>query len=222
MSMLRSMASADLLLHPIRLRIVRAFLGERALTTAELGAELGDVPHASLYRHVGLLAKAGVLQVVAERRVRAVTERTYMLRLHAAQIQPDEAAAMTPEQHLAAFMAYTAGMLADVERYLTTGAPEPLRDGASYRIGAVWLSDAELADLARDLAAVLRPRLANAPARGRRRRVIYTVVVPTPEPAPVSPKTATPGAASGSSRSAPRRASKPPASDTAARRKGRT
>ena len=36
--------------------------------------------------------------MVAERRVRAVIERTYTLRILAAQIQPDEAAAMTPEQ----------------------------------------------------------------------------------------------------------------------------
>jgi len=175
------MASAELLLHPVRLRIVQAFLGDRTLTTAQLAAELGDVPPASLYRHVAMLTKAGVLQVAAERRVRAVVERTYMLRVHAAQVQPDEAAAMSPEQHLAAFMAYAAGMLADVERYLTTGTPDPLRDGASYRVGAMWLSDAELADLARDLAAVLQPRLANPPAKGRRRRTIYNVVVPEPE-----------------------------------------
>ena len=41
--------SADLLLHPVRLRIVQAFLGERALTTTELSAELSDIPAASLY-----------------------------------------------------------------------------------------------------------------------------------------------------------------------------
>ncbi len=177
------MASADLLLHPVRLRIVQAFLGDRALTTAQLAAELGDVPHASLYRHVSLLAKAGVLHVVAERRVRAAVERTYMLRLHAAQIQPDEVAAMTPEQHLAAFMAYVAGMVADVERYLLTGTPDPVRDGAGYRIAAMWLSDAELADMGRDLQRVLLPRLANPPGPGRRRRSFYSVLVPAPEPA---------------------------------------
>ncbi|MGH9123627.1 MAG: helix-turn-helix domain-containing protein [Acidimicrobiales bacterium] len=38
------MASADLLLHPVRLRIIKAFLGDRALTTAQLAAELDDVP----------------------------------------------------------------------------------------------------------------------------------------------------------------------------------
>ncbi len=175
------MASADLLLHPVRLRIVQAFLGDRALTTAQLAEELGDVPPASLYRHVAMLTKAGVLQVAAERPVRAVIERTYVLRLDAAQIHPDEMAAMTPAQHLAAFMAYAAGMLADVERYLTTGTPDLLRDGARYGISAMWLTDAEYADLVRDLGSVFQPRLANEPARRRRRRTVYNVVVPTSE-----------------------------------------
>ena len=175
------MASADLLLHPVRLRIVQAFLGDRALTTSQLAAELSDVPAGSIYRHVALLTKAGVLHVVAERRVRAVVERTYMLRTVAAQILPDEVAAMSPEQHLQAFIAYVAGMLSDAERYLMTGTPDPARDGASYRIGALWLTDTEFADLIRDLQTVFQPRLANAPGKGRRRRTIYTVLLPAPE-----------------------------------------
>ena len=175
------MASADLLLHPVRLRIVQAFLGDRALTTSQLAAELSDVPAGSIYRHVALLTKAGVLHVVAERRVRAVVERTYMLRTVAAQILPDEVAAMSSEQHLQAFIAYVAGMLSDAERYLMTGTPDPARDGASYRIGALWLTDTEFADLIRDLQTVFQPRLANAPGKGRRRRTIYTVLLPAPE-----------------------------------------
>ncbi|MCL4422733.1 MAG: helix-turn-helix domain-containing protein [Actinobacteria bacterium] len=175
------MASANLLLHPVRLRIVQAFLGDRALTTAQLAAELDDVPAGSLYRHVAMLTKAGVLQVVAERRVRAVVERTYMLRILAAQIQPDELAAMTPEQHLQALVTYVAGILRDAERYLTTSSADPTRDGFGYRMAAMWLTDAELADLARDLQRVLQPRLANVPGKGRCRRSLYTVLLPAPE-----------------------------------------
>jgi hypothetical protein len=178
------MASADLLLHPVRLRIVQAFLGDRALTTAQLTAELGDVSAGSLYRHVALLTKAGVLQVVAERRVRAVVERTYMLRIFAAQIQPDEVAAMTPEQHFQAFMAYVAGLLADADRYLHTGSPDPARDGADYRMGAMWLTDTEFIDFLRELRTVFQPRLASTPGKGRRRRMIYTVFLPAPDDAP--------------------------------------
>jgi DNA-binding transcriptional ArsR family regulator len=175
------MASADLLLHPVRLRIVKAFLGDRALTTSQLAAELDDVPAGSLYRHIALLTKAGVLQVVAERRVRGAVERTYTLRLLAAQIQPDEAKAMTIDEHAQAFMAYVAGLLADFDRYLATAPPDPVRDGADYRVAGLWLTDAELADFLRDLRAVAQPRLANAPGPGRRRRMLYTVLLPEPQ-----------------------------------------
>ena len=175
------MASADLLLHPVRLRILQAFLGDRALTTTQLGAELGDVPAGSLYRHVALLTKAGVLQVVSERKVRAVVERTYTLGIFAAQIQPDEVAAMTPEQHFQAFMAYVAGLMANAERYMSTGTPDVVRDGAAYRMAAMWLTDAELAEFMRDFRAAFQSRLANAPGNGRRRRMVYTVLLPAPE-----------------------------------------
>jgi Helix-turn-helix domain len=168
-------------LHPVRLRIVKAVLGDRALTMGQLAAELDDVPAGSLYRHVALLTKAGVLQVVAERRVRGAVERTYTLRLFAARMTPDEVAAMTPDEHAQAFMAYVAGMLADADRYLAAGQPDPVRDGADYRVGALWLTDAEFGELACDLAVVFQPRLANGPAEGRRRRMVYTVFLPGPE-----------------------------------------
>ena len=181
------MASADLLLHPVRLRIVKAFLGDRALTTRQLAAELRDVPAATIYRHVARLTEAGVLQVVAERRVRGITERTYTLRLFAAQLQPDEIAAMSTEEHASAFLAYVAGLLGDFDRYLATGPEDPGRDGAGYRVAGLWLTDAEVADYVRDLVAITMPRLANAPGEGRRRRMLYTITLPAPENSPENP-----------------------------------
>src|SRR5438552_679181 len=113
------MTSADLLLHPVRLRIIQAFLGDRALTTTDLRCELEDVPPASLFRHVARLVDAVVLSVVAERRVRGALERTYELRVAAASINLDEVARMTREEHRNAFMAYVAGLLGDADRYLS-------------------------------------------------------------------------------------------------------
>jgi predicted DNA-binding transcriptional regulator YafY len=176
------MSSADLLLHPVRLRIVKTFLGDRALTTTDIAAELGDVPTGSLYRHIATLTKAGVLQVVAERRVRGAVEKTYTMRLMAAQMQPDEVEAMSLADHAQAFMAYVAGLLSDFDRYLAH-APNPGRDGADYRVGAMWLTDAEYAEFLGDLTRVLQGRLANAPSENRRRRVAYHVLLPAPEDA---------------------------------------
>ena len=178
------MATADLLLHPVRLRIVEAFLGDRALTTSALAAELADVPAASLYRHVARLVDAGVLAVVAERRVRGALERTYVLRLTAAAIGLDEVAAMSADDHRQAFMAFVAGLLGDFDRYLARGDIDLLRDGVSYRLAGLWLDDAEHAELLRELTRVLQPRLANPPRPGRKRRILGSVLLPGSEAGP--------------------------------------
>jgi DNA-binding transcriptional ArsR family regulator len=175
------MASADLLLHPVRLRIVKAFLGDRALTVKQLAAEMSDVPAGSIYRHVTRLTDAGVLHVVAERRVRATTERTYALRMYAAQMQPDEIAAMTLDEHVNAFLAYIAGLLGDFDRYIASEPEHPGEDGAGYKVAAMWLTDAELTDYLREFTAITQPKLANAPDGERRRRMLYTVLLPAPE-----------------------------------------
>jgi hypothetical protein len=169
--------TADLLLHPVRLRIVQAFLGDRALTTSQLSSELSDVPAASLYRQVARLERAGVLQVVAERRVRGAIERTYVLRLAAAVIGPAEAAAMTPDDHRQAFMAFVAALMAAADRYFGRQDFDLLTDKTSYRMAGLWLDDAEYDAMLADLYRVLAPRLANAPRDGRRRRILATVVL---------------------------------------------
>jgi hypothetical protein len=170
--------SAELLLHPVRLRIVQTFLGERALTTTALRAELPDVPPASLYRHVARLVDRGVLSVVAERRVRGALERTYILRAAAARIGADEVAKMTVDEHRQAFLAFVAGLIGDAERYLARPDVDPLRDGASYNLAGLWLDDVELIEFARDLYTVVQPRLANGPRPGRTRRILATVLLP--------------------------------------------
>jgi hypothetical protein len=167
------MTSADLLLHPVRLQIIQAFLGDRALTTSQLQSEIPEVPAPSLYRHVGRLVNAGVLAVVAERRVRGAVERTYVLRMSAAAISVADAARMSAQDHRQAFLAFTAGLIRDF-----------LRDGVSYRLAALWLTDKELTELGRDILAALQPRLANPPKRGRKRRMLATILLPGPETRP--------------------------------------
>jgi hypothetical protein len=174
-------ASADLLLHPVRLRIVQAFLGDRALTTSALAAELADVPPASLYRQVARLVDAGVLAVVAQRRVRGALQRTYVLRVSAALITPDQIATMSTDDMRRAFIAFVAGLLGDVDRYLARPDVDPVRDGASFRLAGLWLDDAEFADLLRELMRVLQPAAANPPRPGRKRRILATVLLPGEE-----------------------------------------
>ena len=128
------MASADLLLHPVRLRIVQAFLGDRALTTTALKSELPEVPAGSLYWHVARLVDGGVLAVVSGRRVRGALERTCVLRASAAHLSLDEIAKMTPDEHRQAFLAFVAGLIGDADRYLARDDIDP----SATALAATW------------------------------------------------------------------------------------
>ena len=172
------MATPDLLLHPVRLRIVQTLLGQRELTTSDLREELPDLAPATLYRQVAALAEGGVLEVVQERRVRGAVERTYRLREAAASVTAEQAAAMTSEEHRRGFMTFVAALLADFDRYLDAGDVDLGRDLVGYRQAAVYLTDQETKALLTDLAAVLRPRMDLAPSPGRTRRLLSTIVMP--------------------------------------------
>ncbi|MEV4654656.1 helix-turn-helix domain-containing protein [Micromonospora sp. NPDC049301] len=173
------MASAELLLHPVRLRIAQAFLGDRALTTTQLRQELSDVPTATLYRHVAALVEGGVLQIAEERRVRGASERTYRLRAETASVGPEEARTMSVEEHRQAFMTFVAALLADFDRYLARDQVDLARDLVGYRQSGMHLTDEELLELIRDLGEVLAPRLALPPSPERTRRILTTILVPS-------------------------------------------
>ena len=87
---------------------------------------------------------------------------------------PDPATLFVKPDHYIFRMLYSQGV-----RLEQLGIPR--KDGADYRAGAMWLTDAEFAAFLRDLAAVFQPRLANAPGKKRRRRMIYTAFLPAPE-----------------------------------------
>jgi len=170
------MASLDLLLHPVRLRILQAMLDGHPSTTAQLRDRLPDIAPATMYRHVAALAAAGVLEVVDERQVRGTVERTYRVCWDRAEI--DGRAAMTPDDHRRAFTAFTGGLLADFDRYLTREPADPARDGVTYRQAALWLTDEEMAELTDELRTTITARRANHQEPGRTRRMISVVAMP--------------------------------------------
>ncbi len=174
----RGVDIVDLLLHPVRIRIVRAFVGGRPLTTAELGERLPDVPKTTLYRHVGTLAAAGLLEVTAERRVHGAVERTYRLDRTRTRISPQDAAAMTLDDHRRGFAAAMAALLADFNAYLDRQNADPTADMVGYVQVPLWLSKEEVSSMAEQVSEMLASRMDNAPESGRQLYLLSPILFP--------------------------------------------
>lgn len=175
-------SAVDVLLHPIRLRIVRALAPTREATIAELASDVPDVPQASLYRHVNKLARAGIIAAVSERAVRGATERRY--RLAHASLTGAHLANASRDDHLRYFITFVATLIDDFAAYLERGMPDYARDGVGYRQVSLMLTDAEFRTMARKLSTAVLPFVGRAPSRKRTPRYLSTVVMPA-RPRPV-------------------------------------
>jgi hypothetical protein len=174
--------TVDLLLHPVRFRVVQSLLGDRDLTTAQLRELLPDVPVATLYRHVATLVDGGVLQVVDERPVRGAVERTYRLVPEAATVDPAELQGLSPDEHRRHFLTFVAGLLGDFDRYLDghggpDGRADLLGDRIGYRQAVMHLSDDEVDRMLAELGEVLGRYRGVPPGPARSRRVLSTVLL---------------------------------------------
>ena len=173
-----AISRADLILHPVRMRLIVA-LARRQLTARQLSELLPDVPQATLYHQLGTLTRAGLLRVVSERRVRGTVEKVYAVTDDSALLSPADLANATREDHLRYFTVFVTSLIGDFARYLQQDGPiDLLADGAGYRQTPFYLSDDELVEAAAALNRALLPNLANQPAPGRRRRLFSTVLFP--------------------------------------------
>ncbi|MBN9328304.1 MAG: ArsR family transcriptional regulator [Cellulomonas sp. 73-145] len=172
------MNATEVLLHPVRLRIVAALSGVSELTTRQLCERISAVSRVTVYRQLALLLDAGYIEVAGEARVRGAVERRYRLLPERPRIGADLAADMTVEDHRRGFAAAMAVLIAEFNAYLDGADADPVADQVGYRQAVLWLSPTELAELLGEMVDVLRGSMANEPAPDRRPYVLSPVLFP--------------------------------------------
>ena len=112
------MEIAEVVMNPVRQRIFQYFLLHKAGTVKELKRALPDVPNASLYRHIKILAEHSILTVVGENRIRGTVESVYQLNKEALATEDEggNAVQMSLLSICASFARYFAGDDVDPKR----------------------------------------------------------------------------------------------------------
>ena len=172
-------SKAELILHPIRMRIILA-IGAEHLTAQQIAAQLPDVPQATLYRHINKLAEGSLLEIVTERPVRGTVERVYSLKLSRLTLSQEDLASATPEELMHFFTTFVAGLMGDFAAYLNNH-PQPKldADGVGFHTAPLYLSADELDALRDGLNALLQPMLKHRPTPERKRLHLTTIMIPS-------------------------------------------
>lgn len=167
----------DLLLHPVRLKVVQ-LLVKQPMKASEVLEVLRDVSQASLYRHLKALVDGGLLKVVDERPIRGGVERTYATIEAAVMLNYDDMADVGAEEHFRFFATFVGMLLTDYSRYLERDDFDLEKDRVGYTQVPLWLSTEEFDEFAEELRELVENRLSNEPAPGRRRLLLNTIVLP--------------------------------------------
>ncbi|HSM56644.1 MAG TPA: helix-turn-helix domain-containing protein [Candidatus Sulfomarinibacteraceae bacterium] len=177
------LAKADLIIHPVRLRILQTLLGEE-LTTQEIARRLPDVPESTLYRHLRLLLDGGLLEVAQARLVHGIQEKVYAL-AETPNLGPDDIGSLPAEEHFRYFTTYVLVLLQEFAGFLSSVADEQGvvdlgSEYAGFRDVSFYASIEELDQFQAALQEAVLPLLNNRPAAHRRRYRLATIAHPVP------------------------------------------
>ena len=178
------MNKADLIIHTIRLRILRE-LSSVELTTQELAERLGDVPTSSIYRHLKLLLDGGLVEVADTRLVKGIQEKTYRL-AQPAILGPGDVADWTADDHLRYFTTYGLTLIHDFYAYFSgaeqeQGVLDLVADRVGYREVYLCATTEELDAAIGAINAALLPLLKNETGNDRRKYKLATILHPMNE-----------------------------------------
>ena len=166
---------SQVLLNPVRSRIIQFLSMNKEATAGELGTFISDVPRTTLYRHLKVLVEHNVIVVVAENRVRGSVERTYSLNV--AKLSEEN----TTENATRNAFSFLMKIYADYERYFSNKNADPYRDKIFLSNVSLLLSDEEFDELLEEINKLLRAQLNNEPNENRKQRSLSFITSPCDE-----------------------------------------
>lgn len=174
---------ADLMLHPIRLRILTA-ISTYHMAAKEIAELLPDIPLTTLYRHINMLLDGGLIQVIEEKPIRGTIEHIYAVTAPPS-LKSEDLRGMTKIECEQAFTIYLSTLMSDAQNYLNS-KPEnaeinPIEDGVDINKAQFYLDDEEFKRMNAEILALMLDAAKKQPRTGRKRRVFTCIFIPVEE-----------------------------------------
>ena len=166
------MELAEVVMYPVRQRIVQYFLLHETGTVKEIRKALPDVPSASLYRHIKILADSSILMVVGENRIRGTVESVYQL---------NKDAMATEDENGNAVQMSLLGICASFARYFSSGNADPRKDMLLFTSCTLRLTDEEFSDFLSEINQVAVKYMKKEAVKDSKTRQITLISAPPNE-----------------------------------------
>ncbi len=164
----------ELVMNPVRQRIIQCVALRGTATTAQMLEDLSDVPKASLYRQVKLLHEGELLEVAAETKVRGTVLRAYRL----CEMPVDKGSS---DQASAAIYNALMSLMSSFRSYFGGGDRDPAADQLFHNTSTLLMTDDEFRSFSGKVNQLVQDAKSNEPAEGRKPRRITFISSPCEE-----------------------------------------
>lgn len=164
------MEMAEIVMNPVRQRIFHYFLIHETGTVKDIRKLLPNVPSASLYRHMKIMADHDILMVVGENRIRGTVENVYQLNKSALEVADEGGNAVQMS---------LLGICASFAKYFSGGNADPQRDMLLLTNCTFVLTDGEFSDFLSEMNEIAVKYMKKEGAAGSKTRQITLISAPT-------------------------------------------
>jgi DNA-binding transcriptional ArsR family regulator len=170
----------DLLVHPIRLRIVTAMSNDQ-MTSKEIAEALPDIPQTTLYRHINALIEGGLLEIVEEIPQRGTVERVLGFKTQPS-LQPEDLIGLSKDKLKDTFtlIMYTLlnEALGTLDKFPEDQEIDLLRAGFQFSECQLNLTDEEYNQMNQKILQIMVEAMNHKPAPERKRRIFSYMFIP--------------------------------------------
>ena len=127
----------DIILNPIRVRIIQEISMKKSITANELCEIINDVSRTTLYRHIKVLIENSIISVQSERKIRGSVERTFILNIE--ELSRINSLENAPQNALD-FLKHKYVMF---QKYFASESVDPIKDKIFFGESVMMLNDQE-------------------------------------------------------------------------------
>jgi DNA-binding transcriptional ArsR family regulator len=139
----------NIMLNPVRMRIIQVLSERKSMTTTELCKEMEDIPRTTLYRHVRILLDNNILLIVSEQKIRGSLER--MLALNTKEMVSNN----TLDNAAQNAFAFLMNRYARFQNYFNGKSPDPAKDKIFLNNTILMMTDNEFDQFLSELRGLL-------------------------------------------------------------------
>lgn len=160
-----------IVLNSMNRRILQYLLINKQGTVSNISSYIDDIPKPSLYRHIKQLSEAGLIEVISEKQIRGVIEKTYSIAKTPPQGINEENISQTVQKLLI-------GIELSFSEYFNKSSTDPQKDMLCVSSATLRLTDEEFISFLQKYGELVAS-FANAPKTdGQKTRSIYFISGP--------------------------------------------